>query len=67
MSIYFKQTRFLFFFFLQKPENRRAVRPVKTVPGIGGEGIKENGGGSEFNYDILQELLKMSQCNPPQQ
>jgi hypothetical protein len=43
------------------------VRPVKTVPGIGGEGIKENGRGSEFNYDILQELLKMSQCNPPQQ
>jgi hypothetical protein len=25
---------------------------VETIPGMGG-GIKENGGGSEFNYDIL--------------
>jgi hypothetical protein len=27
-------------------------------------GIKENDGGGEFNYDILQELLQMSQCTP---
>jgi hypothetical protein len=26
---------------------------------LGGEGIKENGGGGEFNYDKLQELLKI--------
>jgi hypothetical protein len=26
---------------------------VETVPGIRGEGIKENGGGVEFKYDIL--------------
>jgi hypothetical protein len=32
------------------------MRPVDTVPGIGGKGIKENDGGCEFNYDILQEL-----------
>jgi hypothetical protein len=25
----------------------------KTIPGIGGEGIKENDGGGEFNDDIL--------------
>jgi hypothetical protein len=28
-------------------------KPVETFPGLGGEGIKENDGGSEFNYDIL--------------
>jgi hypothetical protein len=27
-------------------------RPVETIPGIGREGIKENGGGGEFKYDI---------------
>jgi hypothetical protein len=26
---------------------------VETVPGMQGGEIKENGGGSEFNYDIL--------------
>jgi hypothetical protein len=26
--------------------------PIETIPGIGG-GIKENGGGSEFKYDIF--------------
>jgi hypothetical protein len=30
--------------------------PVETTPGIG-VGVKENGGGGEFKYDILQELL----------
>jgi hypothetical protein len=29
------------------------MRPVETVPGMGGEGMKENGGEGEFNYDIL--------------
>jgi hypothetical protein len=29
------------------------MRPVETVPGMGGCEIKENGGGGEFNYDIL--------------
>jgi hypothetical protein len=29
------------------------MRPVKTIPGMGGGGIKENDGGGEFNYDIL--------------
>jgi hypothetical protein len=27
--------------------------PVKTLLGMQGEGIKENDGGSEFNYNIL--------------
>jgi hypothetical protein len=25
--------------------------PVETIPGMGGEGIKENDGGGKFNYD----------------
>jgi hypothetical protein len=25
----------------------------ETIPGMGGEGIKGNDGGGEFNYDIL--------------
>jgi hypothetical protein len=29
------------------------MRPVETIPGTGGEGIKENDGGGEFNYDTL--------------
>jgi hypothetical protein len=29
------------------------MRPGETIPGMGREGIKENDGGSEFNYDIL--------------
>jgi hypothetical protein len=33
------------------------MRPVETVPGMGEEGIRENDGGDEFNYDILNELL----------
>jgi hypothetical protein len=28
------------------------MRPVKTIPGIGGEGITENGGRGESNYYI---------------
>jgi hypothetical protein len=29
------------------------MRPVETIPGMGGGEIKENDGGGEFNYDIL--------------
>jgi hypothetical protein len=29
------------------------LRPVKTIPGMGGGRIKENDGGGEFNYDML--------------
>jgi hypothetical protein len=30
---------------------------VETIPGMGEGRMKENGGGGEFQYDILQELL----------
>jgi hypothetical protein len=36
------------------------MRPAETIQGIGREGIKENDGGGEFNYDIFdifQELF----------
>jgi hypothetical protein len=29
------------------------MRSVETIPGMGGEGIKDNEGGGKFNYDIL--------------
>jgi hypothetical protein len=29
------------------------MRPVETIPGRRGEGIKEKDGGGEFNYDIV--------------
>jgi hypothetical protein len=29
------------------------MRSVETIPGMGEEGIKENGGCSEFNYDTV--------------
>jgi hypothetical protein len=29
------------------------MRPVETIPRIGGGRIRENDGGGEFNYDIL--------------
>jgi hypothetical protein len=29
------------------------MRPVKTIPGMEGRGIKENDGGGEFNSDTL--------------
>jgi hypothetical protein len=32
------------------------MRPVETTPGMEGGGIKENGGGGEFNYDIFDML-----------
>jgi hypothetical protein len=27
--------------------------PAETIPGMGEKGLKENGGGGEFKYDIL--------------
>jgi hypothetical protein len=36
------------------------LRPVETVPGMGGVRIKENGRGGELKYDIfdiLEEFL----------
>jgi hypothetical protein len=27
--------------------------PVETIPGMGGRGIKENGGRGEFKYDTF--------------
>jgi hypothetical protein len=33
------------------------MRPVETIPGMGGEGIKENDGGDEYKYNILKEFL----------
>jgi hypothetical protein len=30
--------------------------PVEVVPGIGGGGVKESGGGDEFKYDIFDTL-----------
>jgi hypothetical protein len=30
--------------------------PIETIPGMGEEGIKENGRRSEFNYDIVDVL-----------
>jgi hypothetical protein len=36
------------------------MRHVETISRMEGGGLKENDGGSEFNYDILQELLLMS-------
>jgi hypothetical protein len=32
------------------------LKPLETIPGIGGEGIKENGGGGEFTYDTFDIL-----------
>jgi hypothetical protein len=29
------------------------MRPVDTIPGMGGRRIKENDWGGEFNYDML--------------
>jgi hypothetical protein len=31
----------------------RKTRPIETIPGMGEGRMEENGGGGEFNYDIL--------------
>jgi hypothetical protein len=36
------------------------VRPAERIPGLGvGGGIKENDGGGEFNYDVLDMLEEL--------
>jgi hypothetical protein len=40
------------------------MRPVETIPGVGGGGIKENDGGSEFNYDHCKNLCKYHNVPP---
>jgi hypothetical protein len=32
------------------------MKPVETTPGMGEKGIKMNGGGDEFKYDISGTL-----------
>jgi hypothetical protein len=32
------------------------MRLTETIPGMGNEGMKENDGGGEFNYDIFDIL-----------
>jgi hypothetical protein len=32
------------------------LRPVETITGIAGQGINENDGGGELNYDIFDIL-----------
>jgi hypothetical protein len=39
-------------------ENRK-VRPVETLPGMGGGEIKENDGGGEFKY-IVRTLVNVT-------
>jgi hypothetical protein len=42
--------------------------PVETVPGIGGGGIKENGGGGEFSMIYLMYCKNFGKChNTPTQ
>jgi hypothetical protein len=36
------------------------MRPVETIPGMGGEEIKENGGRGEVKYDIFDMLEEPS-------
>jgi hypothetical protein len=33
------------------------TRPVETIPGTGGGGIKENDGGDKLNYDIFDIFI----------
>jgi hypothetical protein len=40
------------------------MRPVETVPGMGGEGIKENDGGVNSMMIYCKNFCKMSQCTP---
>jgi hypothetical protein len=36
--------------------------PVETIPGIGRREIKQNCGGGEFKYGILDMLYELSTC-----
>jgi hypothetical protein len=35
------------------------MRPVETIPSMGGRGIKENNSGREFNYDIFKIFVNV--------
>jgi hypothetical protein len=41
------------------------MRPVETIPGMGGRGIEGNDGGGEFKCDIriFVNVIMYSQCN----
>jgi hypothetical protein len=39
------------------------MRPVKTVPGIGGGELKENDGGSEFKFHNWANVKQRIQMN----
>jgi hypothetical protein len=43
------------------------MRHVETFLGMRGKGIKENGGGSEFNYDICKNFCKCRNVPSEQQ
>jgi hypothetical protein len=47
-------------------ENRKN-RPVETIAGTGGGGIKENDGEGEFNYDFCKNFCKCHHVPPVQQ
>jgi hypothetical protein len=34
----------------------KEMRPVETIPGMAGEGVKKNDGGGEFTCDIYDTL-----------
>jgi hypothetical protein len=40
--------------------NGKEMRPVETIPGMGGGGIKENDGGSEFNWYIVRTFVNVT-------
>jgi hypothetical protein len=37
----------------------RKMRPVETIPVIGGGEVKESDGGGEFKYDIFDTLSEL--------
>jgi hypothetical protein len=39
------------------------MRAVETIPGMEGEGIKENDGGGEFKYDIFDICKNFCKCH----
>jgi hypothetical protein len=43
------------------------IRPVETIPGIGGQRIKENDGGDEFTMIHCKNFCKCHNVPPAQQ